>query len=177
MKTVSPFAINFDLSRLPEAGTDVPLSPTAKERAGLARWAGVDSLEALKGSVHLKKLGAGHFSYEARFTAEIVQPCVVTLEPVRTHIEREFKRLFQIDENARKTSEKRIVQLSSKAEEEDVETLSSPVLDIAAPVLEELSLAIDPYPRAPGAAFQAPSDEKGSADTPFAVLKSLKTKR
>jgi hypothetical protein len=43
-------------------------------------------------------------------------------------------------------------------------------------VLEELVLAIDPYPRKPGVAFQPPADEGGQAEHPFAVLKKLKTK-
>jgi hypothetical protein len=42
-------------------------------------------------------------------------------------------------------------------------------------VLEELNLALDPYPRAPGVTFEAPKDEPKAAESPFAVLAKLKT--
>ena len=172
-----PFTVNFDLSRLPEGETEITLAPTAEQRAALAHWAGVGSLETLKGAVVLKKLGAGHFHYEARFTADVVQSCVVTLEPVRSHIAREFTRLYQIPEGVRHAPAKRAIQLTSHVEDDEPEMLESFVLDIALPVLEELSLAIDPYPRKPGVAFQPPADALGKAENPFAVLKTLRTKR
>jgi hypothetical protein len=40
--------------------------------------------------------------------------------------------------------------------------------------LEELSLALDPYPKAPGAAFEVPPEPPAPADNPFAVLEALK---
>ena len=46
----------------------------------------------------------------------------------------------------------------------------------AVPVLEEVSLALDPYPRAPGAKFEAPKDMEPARESPFAVLKALKEK-
>ena len=46
--------------------------------------------------------------------------------------------------------------------------------DLAVPVLEELVLAIDPYPRASGVAFEAPQDDADSPVHPFAALKQLK---
>ena len=180
MKAKAPvFAVNFDLLRLADAGAEIALKPTPEERADLARWVDVDSLDALNGVVHLKRLGVGHFSYEASFSADVVQACVVTLVPVRSHIEREFQRIYQVV-NARSTGPvKRAIDLPSDVFkiDEEPEVLSSPVLDIAAPVLEELALAIDPYPRAPGVAFQPPADDKGAKESPFAVLKQLKTKR
>jgi len=62
----------------------------------------------------------------------------------------------------------------STLDEEGPELLESPVLDLAAPLLEEVSLALDPYPKAPGAVFEAPADEAGPEDSPFAVLQKLK---
>jgi uncharacterized metal-binding protein YceD (DUF177 family) len=180
MKAKSPFfVVNFDLSRLADAGKEISLKPTPEQRIGLAGWAGVDSVETLNGVVHLKRLGVGHFSYEAHFTADVVQACVVTLAPVRSHIEREFQRFFQVADVRRAAPVTRAIELPSNAimDDEEPEILSSPVLDIAAPVLEELALAIDPYPRALGVAFKPPPDDKGSADSPFAVLKKLKIKR
>lgn len=172
-----PLVVNFDLAGLPEGGTEISLRPKPEERAAIARWCGISGLEAFKASVQLSKLGGGYFAYEANFTADVLQACVVTLEPVRSRIAREFRRVFHIAEDMR--SAKRSIKISSQDlgdAKEEAEDIAGTVLDVAAPVLEELNLAIDPYPRAPGAAFQAPADEKGGADNPFAVLKKLKTK-
>jgi uncharacterized metal-binding protein YceD (DUF177 family) len=60
-------------------------------------------------------------------------------------------------------------------EDDAPEEITSPNYDLAGPLLEEFSLAIDPYPRAPGAAFESADGEGEQPDNPFAVLKSLKT--
>ena len=54
--------------------------------------------------------------------------------------------------------------------------LPSPHVDLAAPLLEELTLALDPYPRAPGVAFAALKDEAAPTANPFAVLAKLKAR-
>ena len=41
--------------------------------------------------------------------------------------------------------------------------------------MEEFLLAIDPYPRAPGVAFQPPEGMADKPESPFAVLKGLKS--
>jgi uncharacterized metal-binding protein YceD (DUF177 family) len=174
---VSPFVVNFNLSRLPDGETEIAIAPSASERAGLARWAGVESVDALQGLVRLEKLAADNFRYEARFTADVTQPCVVTLEPVRSHIEREFTRFFRVDDVRHVHVGKRAVQLPITAEDDEPEILESATLDVAGPVIEELTLAIDPYPRASGAVFQVPPEKATPRENPFAVLKGLKTKR
>jgi uncharacterized metal-binding protein YceD (DUF177 family) len=173
----SPFVVKFDLSRLPDGETEIVLATTAKQRGGLARWIDVQSVDALQGTVRLKKLGADNFRYEARFAADVTQPCVVTLEPVRSHIEREFTRFFRVDDVRHAHVGKRVVQLPITAEDDEPEILESSALDVAGPVIEELTLAIDPYPRAPGVAFQPPQEKEKGGESPFAVLKGLKTKR
>jgi hypothetical protein len=41
--------------------------------------------------------------------------------------------------------------------------------------MEEFLLAIDPYPRAPGVAFQPPEGVNEPPESPFAALKGLKS--
>ena len=54
------------------------------------------------------------------------------------------------------------------------EEIASLHYDVAAPLLEELVLAIDPYPRAPGVEFETPQEPAETRENPFAALKSLK---
>jgi hypothetical protein len=66
-----------------------------------------------------------------------------------------------------------LVELAPGAgDDEAPEEIESTRYDVAGPVLEEFSLAIDPYPRAPGVAYEPPPDEK--PESPFAVLARLK---
>ncbi|MGQ0740798.1 MAG: YceD family protein [Alphaproteobacteria bacterium] len=169
-----PFVHQVDLSRLPEGVTDISLSPNESERARLAAWLAVDSLTGLEATIRIMKLVEGRFSYEANFAADVVQSCVVTLEPVRSRIEQSVHRSYEIMPGIRQEPS-RIVQVTP-TEDEEPELLDRPVVDVAAPVIEELSLAIEPYPRAPGAVFQQPGDQEART-SPFEVLKSLKTRR
>ena len=68
----------------------------------------------------------------------------------------------------------REVDIGAGEDEDSPEVISGSLLDLAAPVLEELSLLLDPYPRAPGVTFDPPKDESKPADNPFAVLAKLK---
>jgi hypothetical protein len=104
---------------------------------------------------------------------------VVTLEPVASRLAGEFRRLFKVKPRPNARHRKRgtetvaSVELSS-LEDDEPELVDSASIDLAAPLLEEVSLALDPYPRAPGVAFEGPKEEESPADSPFAVLGRLK---
>ncbi len=59
--------------------------------------------------------------------------------------------------------------------EEGPEEIESLHYDLAAPALEDYVLALEPYPRCPGVAFTAPEGAAGAPESPFAVLKDLKS--
>lgn len=165
-----PFQSFVDLSYLTEAGTDVTLAPGEAERAQIAAWADVSAVPVFSAVVTVKRLSASRFAYEARVTAEVVQPCSVTLEPVRQTIGLRFARELHLT-HARRRAEP--VDIAPGQGEDDLpEEVESSRYDVAGPVLEEFSLAIDPYPRAEGATFEAPDAEK--PPSPFAVLARLK---
>jgi hypothetical protein len=53
--------------------------------------------------------------------------------------------------------------------------LESSIVDLAAPLLEELSLSLDPYPRKAGVQFAPPEEAPAEEpNNPFAVLGKLK---
>jgi uncharacterized metal-binding protein YceD (DUF177 family) len=168
-----PLEREFDLGRLSDAGTEIVLSPTEQERVVLAEWAEVCSIEAFKATIELKRITLGSFRYEARIEADLAQNCVVTLEPVASRIDKTFSRELHLTQVTRHGL---VEELTPGAGDDDVpEEIDSPRYDVAGPVLEEFSLAIDPYPRAPGAAFESAPEAEDEADNPFAVLKRLKT--
>jgi uncharacterized metal-binding protein YceD (DUF177 family) len=159
-----PISQTYELGRLAAAGDEVTIAPSKEDLARIAAWADLDSVESLRARIGLRKLTATHFTLDIALDAGIVQSCVVTLDPVRSHIERTFTRELVLAPTAE----------IAPLDEDGREQIASLRYDLAVPVLEELALAIDPYPRAPGVAFEAPAEEADKPDHPFAALKKLK---
>jgi uncharacterized metal-binding protein YceD (DUF177 family) len=173
MKPSSPPLERFyNLGRLARAGDEVTITAKPNELLQIAEWLEVRALNRLTARVSLKKLSDVSFSYVADLRAEVTQDCVVTLEPVHSAVERSIRRELHYDESGSLESQ---VSVDSDLEADDVrEEISTLQYDLAAPILEELALAIDPYPRASGVTFSPPSDQDGAPESPFAVLKNLK---
>ncbi len=170
MPTV-PFEQFVELSGLSEAGMDVRLAPSQSERARIAQWSDVSALPSFKATVTLKRLSPSRFSYMAELEADVVQSCVVTLEPVTYRIERKFVRELHLTRIGRHRPEPG--ELAGGASgDEGPEEIDSPHYNVAGPVLEEFSLAIDPYPRVPGVVFDVP--EAPGPESPFAALARFK---
>lgn len=168
-----PYTYPFEFAGLSDRGAELTLSPDADERARIATWLGVLEVPGLEATVRLARLDDSVYRYDAEFIAEMVQACVVTLEPVPAHHTGTTTRRYRVLARASRRPP-RDVEIDPGGDEDAPEALSSSVLDLAAPVLEELSLILDPYPRAQGVAFEPPKDEPRSADNPFAVLAKLK---
>jgi hypothetical protein len=99
------------------------------------------------------------------------QICVVTLEPMISLVDEDFTRLYSVE--APDEGPEIIIEM----DEDDV---PDPVLDgqidMGEAAAEHLALAMDPFPRAPGADFQPPAEpepEPVTLPTPFAALASL----
>ncbi|HEY1962753.1 MAG TPA: DUF177 domain-containing protein [Rhizomicrobium sp.] len=167
----APFSSIYDLSRLSDAGAEVTLAPNAEQRAQLAEFADVQAIEQFEARVILHRHSASRFALDATLKADVVQKCVVTLEPVRSHVDLAISRALHLTKFAAsaRISEHELAPGTDEGPEEIQDTH----YDIAAPVLEEFVLAIDPYPRAPGVIYEPPTEEE-PAKSPFAALKSLK---
>ena len=167
----SPPLVRFvDLADLSLAGSEFDISADDKECLALARWAEVTAVSAFGGKVTLKRLARTRFRLSAALFSDIEQACVVTLEPVFSHIEREFERELQYFEHLPESGG---VLTLAAGDDETPDAISDFNYDMAAPLLEEFLLAVDPYPRKAGVQFAAPAEPPEKSDNPFAVLKSL----
>jgi hypothetical protein len=163
----------YNLNRLGQAGDDVTIDANAEERADLARQAGVLEVPKFAARVTLKKLSPNRFDLAYHLAAEVIQACVVTLEPLVARIEKQFTRELHHASGPRRGAEKELVL--DPGEDELPEEIESLHYELAGPLVEEFLLAIDPYPRAPGVEFQAPEGLGDKPESPFAVLKGLKS--
>lgn len=171
MNTVPPLTSIYDLSDLTEAGEEIVVVANAGQRVRLAEWAGVDAVNQFEATIDLQKESATCFRYKARLLAEVVQSCVVTLEPVLSKIERPFGRKLNLVRRPIRHSKSEEVSGEAGDGPEEIESTE---FDLAAPLLEEFVLAIDPYPRATGVVFESPLSEE-QAVSPFAVLKGMRS--
>jgi hypothetical protein len=165
-----------DVARIGSAETVHEIGATPDERAGLARRFGLLGLERLEARVTLRRAPAGRQLHLAgHLSADVTQACVVTLEPVANHVEADFAVVYgDLPENVAEVS----VDLDDASA---VEPWPAGPLDIGEAVAQELALALDPYPHAPGAGLESPSAGKTAPPeraNPFSVLEKLqKTKR
>jgi uncharacterized metal-binding protein YceD (DUF177 family) len=168
------FSHAYNLNRLGQAGDEVTFRATEEERAALAAFAGVLRVGLFDGRVVLKKLSPDRFRLDFTLAADIVQACVVTLAEVPAHIGREFTRELHFNPGPRRAQD--VPEAEDIPLEDDLpEEIGSLHYDLAAPLIEEFLLAIDPYSRAPGVEFEPPADGASAPESPFAVLKGLKS--
>ncbi|MGI9367976.1 MAG: YceD family protein [Ruegeria sp.] len=143
----------------------------------------LDTLKSELGLLGLRKLsfvgdiraqGKQDWLLTGKLGATVIQPCVVTLEPVTTRIETQVKRLYLGDWVEPNVPEFEI------QEDDETEALSAEI-DPGLVMVEALALALPPYPRKEGAHLeqvnytepgkQAMTDEDVK---PFAGLASLR---
>lgn len=151
----------------------------AEERALLARRFDLVALESLSAGVAATRTEAGEMRLSGRLKAVAVQACVVTLEPVRSTIEADFNRVF----SPRATLGEKEYDFLAFEGEDPPEPLEGGTVDAGEVVAETLALALNPFPRAPGASLPTGAETTGKTggapekSGPFAVLAKLKERR
>jgi uncharacterized metal-binding protein YceD (DUF177 family) len=170
------------VDRLGEAEITEEISAEPGERAALARRFGLLSLDRLSATLRLERAGARNLVRIAgRLAAEVTQACVVTLEPVSARLEKDFTLLYDLDAAAQGEAEGAREVIVEPEAEEPPEPVGQHGIDLGEAVAQQLAIALDPYPRAPGAALpeepRAGAGGARAAEGPFAALESLKRGR
>ena len=154
---------------VPEAGRRVDIVADDGTREAIAKAARLAALPRLAAGFDLTRQGAEGLRLAGRVRATVVQNCVVTLEPIETTVDEAVDLVF--------LPEAPVVPdpagLQAVDAEDPPETLQHGMVDLGAVAVEFLLLGIDPYPRKPGAVFDAPPAGDPSSH-PFAALAALK---
>lgn len=150
------------------------IEPSAEARAALAQDLGISGVKKLRFEGKLTPRGKRDWILEGHLGATVVQPCVVTLDPVTTRLEESVSRHYSADYAAPEEEE---VELG---EDDTTEPLSD-VIDAGTVMAEALALALPLYPRADGASLEnrvftepgkAPMTDEDAR--PFAGLSALR---
>lgn len=166
----------FDIVSLPDGGRGIEIVANDAERDAVARHLGLLALGAFAVRGRLDPLRRGRSAvFVARMTAAVTQECIASGDPVEAAIDEEIHVRLMTEDEAEARAE-----LDLDADEEDVETAEEGIVDLGDICVQYLALALDPYPRAPGAAAPVMPEEDEPDDSivsnPFAVLKKLKDK-
>ncbi|HYH22219.1 MAG TPA: DUF177 domain-containing protein [Azospirillum sp.] len=156
------------------------------ERRNLAERLELEAIDSLKAKVRLRRVRGGQMvRVTGELDADVVQTCVVTLDPVKNHVRESFEALFAPESLIPDSGDELEFDMASL--EEDVpEPMVNNRIDIGELTAQHLSLALDPYPRCPGVELPAEytmidegdEDEEATPEperpNPFAVLSQLK---
>lgn len=170
--------VNVDV--LPSSGLKIEFSPDEEQKKAITSITGIVSLDQLEAELVFRRWRKKGVSVKGRLHAKITQECVITLEPVHSEITEKIDRIFLPEGSSLLKPElNREGEMILDPEDDDIpDAFGGNTLYAWEIILEQLQLAIDPFPRLEGAELDtfADHEEKGNhepAKSPFAVLKGL----
>lgn len=179
METKSPVSFLAHVARLPQKGMPVVQEANEKERAALAAAHDILGVKKYRVELLLTAWKRHGVKISGKVEADIVQECVLTLEPVENHISEEVEGVF-LPEGSK------LGRLGFHGGGEIVldmegpdspETFTGDTIDVGAFAEEFFGLGIDPYPRKAGAAVVETDVGSQEADGPLQEkLRLLKLK-
>lgn len=168
----SEFRRPLGLDELEDGEVRRTIEADADERAGLARRFDLMAIESLAARLRVRRLSGGPLvRVEGRLIADVVQRCVVTLEPLPVHIEEDVAETFG-PEGYRDADETEAAEVP--------EVFDDSGIDLGELVAQLLLLSLDPYPRSPDAVNlqqAGADDDTGERSRPFAGLGAMMQKQ
>jgi len=162
----SEFHHSVLLDRIGPAGLDVAIKASHAQCAALADRMQVPVVHALICRFHLVREDRDHVAARGHLLARITQTCVVSMEDFETDVEERFQvRFVPAGEET---------DLIDPEADDDL-PYDGNTIDLGEAAAQQLGLAIDPYPRMPGA--ELPEEKEATNEPPphpFAALGSLR---
>jgi uncharacterized metal-binding protein YceD (DUF177 family) len=167
----------IDTAAIGDAGVVERIEATPSERAAIAAKFNLIAVDSLAAELDMHRNAAGLVVVDGHLRAAVVHTCVVSLEPAPQSIDERFRLVLAPAGSREVAPEPRPgAEIMVDPSVEQPEPVNGPGIDLGGIVLEHLSLALDPYPRAPGATLPAvaqPGPDETS-QSPFAALAGLK---
>jgi hypothetical protein len=172
---IDPWRAPVSVAQIPEIGLSRDLVADRATRAALARIAGVREILSACANFDVKPESGGKVHVTGKLNARIGQTCVVTLDPIENEIEETVDLIFAPSDRVVEQVDREGQEGEGGIEaEHQLEPIENGVIDLGRLATDILYLAIDPYPRKPGAVFEPHIAGADPEDHPFAALKALK---
>lgn len=163
------------VDKISAGGIAEHLVANASERAALAKRFGLIQLLKLEANLNIDPTRGRMYAVTGVVNADVVQQCVVSLDPLPAHIEDKIDVLFAPPHMLEPGAGPPHLDPS---DEEAPEPIVNGVIDLGELVAQHLAMAIDPYPRKEGASPPpmefAPETTRKTGSNPFAKLAELK---
>jgi len=178
---------------VPEDGLDVVIDASPEACAALAKTCGIPSIDSVNARLAVTRWRKDGLAVRGTIGADVVQTCVVTLDPVAGRVEEEIECFFLPGYQGAGASGDPSLPISqdteAAGEDADIDDLVDGRLDLGALVAEHVALGLDPYPRKAGSVFEPTGDAGDASDenrgedrdedtgrsSPFAALSALKS--
>jgi uncharacterized metal-binding protein YceD (DUF177 family) len=181
-KSDVPLSHIVSVARLPQKGMTVRLIASEQECKALAKEHTLQSVANFQATILVAKWRRDGVRITGAITADIVQTCSITLEPLPTQIVTEIDAMY-VPENSKLARPKLDDngEMILDADGPDApETFEGDQLDVGAIAEEFFALAIDPYPRKEGAELELRAEPEEIMEikvSPFAKLVDFKRKQ
>ncbi len=175
-----PWRAPVIVAQIPDTGLHRKLEASAAERQAMTEVAGLREILSAQAAFDVVPKSGGRFQVTGHVRARIGQICVVTLDPIENEIEEEVDLMFAPEAEARRLAD--LIE-EGQDDEEPPEVVDPPeaiingIIDLGRIATDALFLAINPYPRKPGAVFETEVIGRDPEDHPFAALKALQDKK
>jgi len=143
------------------------------EKKALSERFGILDIKELEASLDIDHSKGGAIAVTGSMKAEVVQQCVVSLEPVPAHIEDKIDILFAPSHMLEKGANS---PHSDEVENDAPEPIVNGVIDLGELVSQHLAIALNPYPRKEGVELigvDAGGKGEEVKNNPFSKLKGL----
>jgi uncharacterized metal-binding protein YceD (DUF177 family) len=170
-----PWRVPVAVAQIPETGLHRDIEADPAIRQAMAEMGGLREVLSAQASLDVTPTSGGRFHVAGRVRARIGQTCVVTLEEIETDIDEPVDLIFAPSEQV-----PQMAALVDDAEQGDEDTpdplepIENGMIDLGKVATDALYLAVDPYPRKPGAVFEPMVEAADPEDHPFAALRALK---
>jgi hypothetical protein len=169
---LAPWHVPVAPEDVAETGRHFDLVADHDVRVATARMTGLRELPRFEANFDVTRAGAAGLHVVGRVSATVGQNCVVTLEPLTNEIDEDIDLVFAPSSPPVEREGDHNEDIEPARNRDGPEPLIDGVVDLGALATEFLLLAVDPYPRKPGAVFEPPQDGKPDPG-PFAALAKL----
>ena len=164
----------ISVTKIGDSGLAQTISASPADFANIAAYLDIAGVKTLTAEIALTRWRGKGVRLTGQLKADVVQNCVVTLDPIDAHIEAAFERRYLPPDKLEAETEDEQGIFVDPTAEDPPEPLGHEI-DAGEILVEELSLNLDPYPRKPGVAFHG--DDAPTRENPFAVLAKLKPRK
>lgn len=165
----------LSIDRISLGGVREKIVASPDERKALAKRFGLIDLPRLEATLDVDHAEGKMFVVKGKLFADVVQECVVSLEPVPDQIAEEIDVLFAPPHLLKEDGEGGLTDLG---EAEPPEAIENGAIDLGEVVSQHLAMALNPYPRKEGVELgsyevTAKGEAEEKKNNPFAKLKEL----